>query len=107
MNKHLSLFLGATFSIGAFLVWIKVCSAQNTTDAVVGNPGSDNQIFITQTYGLINNNPSMQNEDMEPLPGSPGVEVAPPPNRIPEYQNNDFTPTEVPLININETINEE
>ena len=65
---------------------------------VVGNPGSENTLFLQNTTEYIPPHPST---DWEPLPDSPGVEVAPPPNRVPEIK-----PQET-IIENNETIIEQ
>ncbi|MBR1605012.1 MAG: hypothetical protein IJ660_02760 [Alphaproteobacteria bacterium] len=73
--------------------------------AVVGNPESNNTLFVTNVTGIQNTPGNPLPNDFEPLPDTPGVEVAPPPNRIPHYNNE--TPPDFmspPSLEINENI---
>lgn len=90
MNKYLIFAGGFAFGICAslFCVGLQNANAQNSVSAVVGNPGSDNAVVIEETYGIIGEPAGMPQpaagNTMEPLPDSPGVEVAPPPGQTPE-----------------------
>lgn len=67
--------------IAATLFFYLPAHAQNY---IVGNPGSENTLFLKNTVEYINDQQPETPTDWEPLPDSPGVEVAPPPNRTPK-----------------------
>ena len=84
MKKHFifagGFLVGVCCSIISFS--LQTANAQNSVEGIVGNPDSNNSIMIEQTLGVIETTPPTQAvpADMEPLPDSPGVEVAPLPN---------------------------
>ena len=90
MKKHLifaaGFFLGVCCSVLSFS--LQNANAQNSVEETVGAPDSSNAVIIEQTYGITETAPVSQNtstnEDMEPLPGSPGVDVAPLPDKSEE-----------------------
>ena len=99
INKTLFYILSALFLTAS------LAKAQDMS-ASVGNPGSSNTMIITNVTGIADTPPNIPLNDFEPLPDSPGVEVAPPPNRIPQ----DITPPRFspePPLEINETISVE
>lgn len=80
--KKLSLLL---LGLGLYGAACGTALAQGSNSSVVvGNPGSSNSFFIQETYGITTTPAPSEPVSMEPLPDSPGVEVAPPPGRLPE-----------------------
>ena len=81
MKKHF-IFAGG-FAVGVCCSIIsfslQTANAQNSVEGFVGTPDSDNTMVIEQTLGIVETTPASQATptDMEPLPGSPGVDVAP------------------------------
>jgi len=75
--------------------------------ASVGNPGSLNTMIISNVTGIADAPQNIPSDDFEPLPDSPGVEVAPPPSRLPHETDNviPFDPMPVPLTETEEIIN--
>lgn len=69
-----------TYTAAALFFYLPA-QAQNY---IVGNPDSENTLLLKNTVEYINNEQPDIPTDWEPLPDSPGVEVAPPPNRIPQ-----------------------
>lgn len=59
--------------------------------ATVGNPSSLNTMIVTNVTGIESTPQNLLPNYFEPLPDSPGVEVAPPPNRLP-HDNSYVTP---------------
>ena len=87
-----------TIYIIGFLTAILFNTQTKAQDYVVGNPDSENTLFLQNTTEYIPQPPST---DWEPLPDSPDVEVAPPPNRVPEIE------LQKPIIENDETIIEQ
>lgn len=81
--------------------------AQTSVSADVGTPGSANTLIIEQGYDVVSpvqpvmNGDSNINNQMQPLPGDPGVDVAPLPEGNPQPAPS--VPVNEDLI-INETI---
>ena len=73
--------------LGIFLSWT-TAQAQNTISIPVGNLDSTNTLIET-TSEVIVPAPLPPIPDMQPLPNSPNVDVAPPPNRFPEPESMD------------------
>ena len=69
--------------IAGFLTVILFSAQTKAQSYVVGNPESENTLLLQNTTEYIPQPPST---DWEPLPDSPDVEVAPPPNRMPEIE---------------------
>ena len=82
----------------SFLIAILFNTQTRAQSYVVGNPDSENTLFLQSTTEYI---PPQPSTDWEPLPDSPDVEVAPPPNRVPEIE------LQKPIIENNETIIEQ
>jgi len=80
---------------------LQTANAQNSIEGVIGNPNSNNEMIIEQTTGVVETMPSSQPAptNMEPLQGSPGVEVAPIPetstqhNPSPSSETNNEEPS--------------
>ena len=80
--------------------------AQSSVSTDVGTPGSANTLIIEQGYDVVSpvqpvTNDGEGNNQMQPLPGDPGVDVAPLPEGNP--QPTPSVPVNEDLI-INETI---
>lgn len=78
MNKKLLLLCGGI----CMLTGINESLAQNSAAAVVGTPDSANTMIIEETYGVISapaetQAPAVNNDNLQPLPGDPGVEAGP------------------------------
>lgn len=104
-----NLFLGVFVALFCFN--IQHANAQNSASETVGNPSSANTIIVDQVYGIAEQpTPTTTNNaqpnDMEPLPDSPGVEVAPPPTQTPQNNNMPSETNDMPTIEETE-INEE
>ncbi len=91
MNKTLLLLCGGI----CMLTGMNDVLAQNNTAAVVGTPDSANTMIIEETYGVISAPTETQapamNDDLQPLPGDPGVEVGPLPS-------SDMTQPQTPAV---------
>ena len=88
---------------GIFIITLAVCvpwisvQAQNTLSIPIGNLDSTNTLIETNSEIIV---PPQQPQipDMQPLPDSPNVEVAPPPNRLPQPEPMDTD------LQINQTV---
>lgn len=88
MNK-LAALLGV--SSVALIGYGSPALAQTSVSAGVGNPDSANMLIIEEGYNVVepvqplNNDNSNINNEMQPLPGDPGVDVAPlPEGNVPQ-----------------------
>ena len=84
------------YVLGACVLALSACdgkdaNAQMQQSMDVGTPDSANMLMMEESYTVTApaNNSTQPTNQMEPLPGDPGVEVAPvPQNPMPADENN-------------------